>query len=53
MARAENPHCGKFGVPFMKSTTGLEVTVWRMRSWVSMAIFLVCEKSMKDSVAKP
>src|SRR5713101_5195743 len=29
---AEKPHCGKTGVPFMKSTTGASLICWRMRS---------------------
>src|ERR1700686_1191207 len=29
---AEKPHCGKTGVPFMKSTTGASPICWRMRS---------------------
>src|SRR5690606_31522277 len=32
MARPEKPHCGNWAVPFMNSTTGLEVTVSRMKS---------------------
>src|SRR5580704_14175538 len=35
---AEKPHCGKTGVPFMNSTTGLSVTCWRMRSCTVMSI---------------
>ena len=36
VAEAEKPHMGMRGEPFMNSTTGLEVTVWRMVSWALM-----------------
>src|SRR5688500_19480934 len=39
-ARAEKPHCGNCGVPFMNSTTGCDVTCCLMRSWVSMGVIL-------------
>src|SRR5258707_901144 len=37
---AEKPHCGKTGVPFMKSTTGASPICWRMRSCKVMSICL-------------
>src|SRR5580700_6774375 len=41
---AENPHCGNTGVPFIKSTTGVSVICWRMRSCtvLSISLVLVC-----------
>src|SRR5215213_5759241 len=36
--RAEKPHCGKTGVPFMKSTTGLDFTSLSMRSKAGLVI---------------
>src|SRR5260370_2849118 len=38
---AEKPHCGKTGVPFMKSTTGASPLCWRMRSCRVMSILSV------------
>ncbi len=35
-ARWEKPHWGKLFVPFMKRTTRLLSTVWRMVSWMSL-----------------
>src|SRR6185437_12090990 len=37
---AEKPHCGKTGVPFMKSTTGLLVTSCLIRS--NTMLFVIC-----------
>ena len=34
---AENPHCGKSGVPFMNSTTGCAAELLRIRSLTSIA----------------
>ena len=36
VAVAEKPHMGICGEPFMKRTTGLEVTVLRILSWTLM-----------------
>ena len=36
-AALENPHCGAFGVPFMKSTTGVDSTafwIFARTSWL-------------------
>src|SRR5574343_652258 len=33
-ARPEKPHIGNWAVPFMNSTTGLDLTRVSMRSWV-------------------
>src|SRR5215217_6841677 len=38
--RAEKPHCGNTGVPFMKSTTGLDFTSASMRSKAGLVIGL-------------
>src|SRR5207302_8577442 len=35
---AEKPHCGKTGVPFIKSTTGASPIWWRMRSCTVLSI---------------
>src|ERR1700722_16151263 len=35
---AENPHCGKTGVPFMKSTTGASAIWSRIRSFTVLSI---------------
>src|SRR5712691_3300588 len=35
---AEKPHCGKTGVPFIKSTTGASPICWRMRSCTVLSI---------------
>src|SRR4051794_40127488 len=39
MARLENPHCGKSGVPFMNRTTSLFFTTSSMRSRTSVMLF--------------
>src|SRR3712207_5550934 len=36
--RAEKPHCGKTGVPFMNSTMGLDFTSLSMRSKAGLVI---------------
>src|SRR5881227_3983854 len=46
---AEKPHCGNTGVPFMKSTTGVPVISWRMRSCTVMSI--VWSSSEKEAAA--
>ena len=36
MLAFENPHWGVSGVPFIKSTTGLEATAWSIAALVSV-----------------
>ena len=43
MLARENPHCGISGVPFMKSTTGLEETADSIAVRVSVESDLYCE----------
>src|SRR6266404_2543086 len=52
---AEKPHCGKTGVPFMKSTTGASPICWRMRSCrlVSIVSVLVCGAPQRGLERKP
>src|SRR5260370_25063398 len=52
---AEKPHCGKTGVPFMKSTTGASPICWRMRSCRvgSMVSILVCKAPQRGLERDP
>ena len=43
MLARENPHCGISGVPFMKSTTGLEATADSIAVRVSVESNRYCE----------
>src|SRR5207244_4231952 len=50
---AENPHCGKSGVPFMNNTTGLEASSALILSITSIAANLTSPATRSEHLSRP